>query len=228
MHGTGTSLGDPIEAGAASAVLIEGTAARDAPLTFMASKSWVGHAEPGAGVVGLLHAYTALSQHAALPLQHLRSVNPHVGSIMDMSGRQGLWCLPRDLSGQPMPRNAKVRERGRTRTGIMGFPFLNDMDFRGECTQVSLVAVHTYSAPYMATSPLIVACLILCRPPRQSPAQALLHSKAPMRTYCCSTAALPMASRFAVTRCLGSARASGSIQSSAYWLSRSAWAATGT
>ena len=41
----GTPLGDPIEVGAAAAVLVEGHNARrvQQPLTLVASKSWVGH-----------------------------------------------------------------------------------------------------------------------------------------------------------------------------------------
>lgn len=50
MHGTGTPLGDPIEIGAALAVL------RGAvhPVALSAVKSHVGHAEPAAGGVSLL------------------------------------------------------------------------------------------------------------------------------------------------------------------------------
>ena len=54
MHGTGTPLGDPIEVGAAAAVLLppamgDPDAIRE-PVTFLSSKSWLGHAEPAAGV----------------------------------------------------------------------------------------------------------------------------------------------------------------------------------
>lgn len=45
MHGTGTPLGDPIEVGAAAAVLVEGhhTARVRQPLALSGSKTWVGH-----------------------------------------------------------------------------------------------------------------------------------------------------------------------------------------
>lgn len=66
----GTSLGDPIEVGAAGAVLVDSRQAGMAPLVLMAAKSWTGHAEPGAGIVGLAHAQASLTQAAALPILH--------------------------------------------------------------------------------------------------------------------------------------------------------------
>ena len=46
MHGTGTSLGDPIEMGAA----VNALPSSDMPLRFTAAKSRMGHAEPAAGM----------------------------------------------------------------------------------------------------------------------------------------------------------------------------------
>jgi len=51
LHGTGTALGDPIEAGAAAAVLLSGRAAADAGrpeprLALVAHKAAVGHGRP--------------------------------------------------------------------------------------------------------------------------------------------------------------------------------------
>ena len=48
MHGTGTALGDPIEAGAACSVLSGGAVVGN-PLAWMASKSVAGHSEPAGG-----------------------------------------------------------------------------------------------------------------------------------------------------------------------------------
>ena len=57
MHGTGTPLGDPIEVGAAAAVLVEGqNAARAAqPLALAGSKTWVGHSGELACALLVLH-----------------------------------------------------------------------------------------------------------------------------------------------------------------------------
>ena len=63
--------------GAAVAVLDEDPHT-PSPVAFLAAKSWHGHAEPAAGVLGLAHAHMALSHQATLPMLHLRSLNPHI------------------------------------------------------------------------------------------------------------------------------------------------------
>ena len=66
LHGTGTSLGDPIEVGAAAGLLLEG---RPQPFPLLASKSGLGHSEPASGIMGLSRLYQV--------------------------GRTCLWCCPR-------------------------------------------------------------------------------------------------------------------------------------
>ncbi len=75
LHGTGTSLGDPIEVGALGAVMMAAPAggARLAPLALMAGKSLIGHSEPAAGVMGLAHAHLAVALGASLPILHLHT-----------------------------------------------------------------------------------------------------------------------------------------------------------
>jgi NADPH:quinone reductase-like Zn-dependent oxidoreductase/acyl carrier protein len=99
MHGTGTPLGDPIEVGAAAAVFVDGLVRP--PLTLMASKSWLGHAESGAGMVGVAHAAMAGGQAAALGLSHLRELNPYV--IGSVAAAAEAWSLPRQTFGAPAP-----------------------------------------------------------------------------------------------------------------------------
>lgn len=76
-HGTGTSLGDPIELHAAAAALGEN---RDAsrPLYVGSVKTNIGHLEAAAGMAGLIKVVTSL-QHGQIP-QHLNfeQPNPHI------------------------------------------------------------------------------------------------------------------------------------------------------
>lgn len=64
LHGTGTPLGDPIELGAAQAVLM-GNSQREQPIQIAAAKSWIGHTEAASGVMGLLQAALGLQQLVA-------------------------------------------------------------------------------------------------------------------------------------------------------------------
>lgn len=76
-HGTGTSLGDPIEVQAAGAVLGTGREA-DKPLLIGSVKTNIGHLEAAAGVAGLVKVILAL-EHEELP-KHLnfRTPSPHI------------------------------------------------------------------------------------------------------------------------------------------------------
>ena len=76
-HGTGTSLGDPIEVQAAAAVYGEGRAANQ-PLKLGSAKTNLGHLEAAAGIAGLIKVVLSL-QHAEIP-RHLNftTPNPHI------------------------------------------------------------------------------------------------------------------------------------------------------
>lgn len=74
-HGTGTSLGDPIEVLALASTLGKG---RDAnhPLLIGSVKTNVGHLETAAGVVGLVKLIMSLRHKAIPPHLHLKQPNP--------------------------------------------------------------------------------------------------------------------------------------------------------
>lgn len=95
MHGTGTPLGDPIEVGAVAAVLSDSRR----PLQLSAAKSLTGHAEPAAGTAGLVQAANLIAQRRAAVLPHIRSVNPHVASLLEGSAR-GTLAVARAAGGR--------------------------------------------------------------------------------------------------------------------------------
>lgn len=76
-HGTGTLLGDPIEAGALSAVFGRARSAHS-PLLIGAVKSNLGHLEGAAGVAGAIKTVLSL-HHGLLPATlHFSRPNPHI------------------------------------------------------------------------------------------------------------------------------------------------------
>ncbi|GAA4520927.1 hypothetical protein GCM10023191_098530 [Actinoallomurus oryzae] len=79
-HGTGTSLGDPIEMEALATAI--GRRNGGAPLLTGAVKTNFGHLESAAGVAGLLKAILCLRHRAAPPVVHFRVLNPRI----DLSG----------------------------------------------------------------------------------------------------------------------------------------------
>ncbi len=74
-HGTGTSLGDPIEVQALAAVYGPGRPAGQ-PLALGSVKTNFGHMEAGAGVAGLIKAVLSLHHSAIPPHLHLTERNP--------------------------------------------------------------------------------------------------------------------------------------------------------
>lgn len=76
-HGTGTMLGDPIEASALGAVLGAGREPERA-LLIGAVKSNLGHLEPAAGVAGLIKTALALHHRLIPPNLHFTAPNPHI------------------------------------------------------------------------------------------------------------------------------------------------------
>jgi acyl transferase domain-containing protein/SAM-dependent methyltransferase len=76
-HGTGTSLGDPIEVRAATAVLCKDRPP-ELPLAIGSIKTNIGHLEAAAGVAGLLKAVLALQKRQIPPHLHLKTKNPHI------------------------------------------------------------------------------------------------------------------------------------------------------
>ncbi len=112
-HGTGTSLGDPIEVQAAAAAYGVG---RDPnrPLLIGSVKTNIGHLESAAGIAGLIKVVLSL-QHGVLPqILHFENPSPHIP-----------WdSLPVRVVDKPIPWHANGRPR-RAGTSSFGFSGTN-------------------------------------------------------------------------------------------------------
>ncbi|MFI2187674.1 acyltransferase domain-containing protein [Streptomyces sioyaensis] len=110
-HGTGTPLGDPIEADALASVLGQGRAPQDA-LRIGSVKTNIGHLEPAAGVAGLVKVALAL-RNGVLPASlHYSSPNPQIPF-----GEANLRVQERT---EAWPRRSDVRRAGVSAFGIGG------------------------------------------------------------------------------------------------------------
>jgi acyl transferase domain-containing protein len=109
-HGTGTSLGDPIEVKAIGRVFC-GTG-RSHPLALGAVKSNFGHLEAAAGIIGLIKVVQCL-RHEAIPANlHLHTPNPLIPwerLAVDLPRQNRAW-----------PRGGRLRIAGVSSFGISG------------------------------------------------------------------------------------------------------------
>ncbi|CAE7555456.1 ppsA [Symbiodinium natans] len=103
-HGTGTSLGDPIEVSAVRKVLTQ----RDGPVMISCSKTNLGHLEGGAGMSAFCKCVLACMHAEAAPNQHLRVQNPN----MDTEG----WPALLLQEAQPLKGEASY-------VGVSGFGY---------------------------------------------------------------------------------------------------------
>ena len=85
-HGTGTALGDPIEAGSLRAAVVDARPASCVPLAVGGIKASIGHTEPAAGLAGLLQLSLGLVRSAMWPNAQLRVLNPHLRGAMAGTG----------------------------------------------------------------------------------------------------------------------------------------------
>lgn len=92
-HGTGTSLGDPIEVHALSSVLAEGRPSTS-PCLIGSVKTNIGHLESAAGIAGFIKTVLALG-HREIPASlHLGDLNPRLeldGSPMQVATSHTAW-----------------------------------------------------------------------------------------------------------------------------------------
>jgi myxalamid-type polyketide synthase MxaB len=77
VHGTGTSVGDPVEVQSLGAVLAEGRPA-NSPCILGSVKTNIGHAEGAAGIAGLIKTALCLKHKAIPPSLHFKNPNPEI------------------------------------------------------------------------------------------------------------------------------------------------------
>ncbi|MDI1475030.1 type I polyketide synthase [Polyangium sp. y55x31] len=100
-HGTGTSLGDPIEVQALSAVYGQGRP-KEQPLLLGAVKSNLGHLESAAGLAGVAKVLSALRHDALPPTLHTTPRNPHIDwDALPVRVTDALTPWPRRTEGRP-------------------------------------------------------------------------------------------------------------------------------
>ncbi len=75
-HGTGTSLGDPIEVGSLGKVF--GGRGQSDPLLIGSVKTNIGHLEAASGIAGLIKTVLSLQEGEIPPHLHFRKPNPHI------------------------------------------------------------------------------------------------------------------------------------------------------
>ncbi|HYC89890.1 MAG TPA: SDR family NAD(P)-dependent oxidoreductase [Thermoanaerobaculia bacterium] len=120
-HGTGTSLGDPIEIQALTKAFGElykrrGKAIPANPHCGLSSvKTNIGHLETAAGIAGILKALLAI-RHKQIPANlHLQEINPYInlkGTPFYIANRLTPWDASRAEDGTLLPRRAGVSSFG--------------------------------------------------------------------------------------------------------------------
>ncbi|MBK9266370.1 MAG: thioester reductase domain-containing protein [Polyangiaceae bacterium] len=152
-HGTGTSLGDPIEFEALREVL--GKPRPDgSPCVLGAVKTNIGHLEAAAGVAGLIKAILSLEHEAIPPNLHFKTLNPRI----DLEGTP--FVIPtRAIPWVRQP--GKLRRAGVSSFGISGtnvHVLLEEPPMRAP-VHASSSDLHGYLLPLSAKTPAALIAL---------------------------------------------------------------------
>jgi polyketide synthase PksN len=118
-HGTGTKIGDPIEANA----LVKAFKGRTKDQRFCALssvKSNMGHAAAAAGVIGVIKILLCLQHKTLTGLANFNQLNPlvKIDNSPFFVQQQNAYWQPTDSAGQPMPRMAALNTFGHSGTNV--------------------------------------------------------------------------------------------------------------
>ncbi len=182
-HGTGTSVGDPIECAALGAVLGLSRATGDR-CRIGSVKSNIGHLEPASGIAGLLKVVLALRHRAVPPNLHFTVPNPKIPF--------------EELNLSVVSEYTKLAP-GRLTMGVNSFGFggtnahivvrepeapaavaaVESLDMAGRETRLLPISAHNPEA----LTALALRYAALLRSPTAPPFSALCHSAATRRTH---------------------------------------------
>jgi acyl transferase domain-containing protein len=109
-HGTGTALGDPIEA--AGLVKVFGQERKDRPLVLASCKTNIGHLEAAAGVAGVIKVLLMMRHEEIPPHLHFRELNPSIS--------WGELAVSIPTAALPWPKSDRRRVAGVSSFGISG------------------------------------------------------------------------------------------------------------
>lgn len=115
-HGTGTSLGDPVEINGLRLAYagLDARLPRDS-IGLGSVKSNIGHLEAAAGLAGVLKVILAMAARTLPPTLHCASVNPYIelqDSPFYLVRSRQTWSQPVDADGRLLPRRAGVSSFG--------------------------------------------------------------------------------------------------------------------
>lgn len=144
-HGTGTSLGDPIEVHAINQVYGKGHS-QDNPLYLGAVKTNIGHLESAAGVASVIKTVISLQKKKIYKLLHFKKLNPHI-HLGDM--RLPLHKIDWDTGSKP--RYAGVNAFGFSGTNahviLQEHPKVADQKTTVESGKLQLMVLSANSQP---------------------------------------------------------------------------------
>lgn len=180
-HGSGTSLGDPIEISALEAVFAEGRTAEQ-PVQVGAVKTNIGHLVGAAGIAGLVKTVLALQHREIPPHLNLHQLNPHIAQVQQVTA---IPTTLRPWQSEQAARLAGVSSFGWSGTNahviLQEAPEPEALPVPGRPAQVLLLSAQTESALNQVTENLAAYIEEHADVPLAAIAQTLQTARSPLQ-----------------------------------------------